>query len=106
MKITLVSILFLALFSSAAIAELTKEDLEEIRAIVKEEVGGVEERLNRRIDDFAVSARWMIGILALIIVGAFVLPQFLGRLERTELRELRERMVKIEAKIESLYLSK
>ena len=105
---------FFTLISSAAFGELTKQDLEEIRAIVKEEVDEVkeevkkvEENLNTRISDLAVSIRWMIGILALIIVGAFVLPQFLGRSEKTDLKEfqeivkeLRDRMTRLEAKVE------
>ena len=113
MKTTIILIIFFTLFSSTASAELTKQDLEEIRAIVKES----EERLNKRIDsveanldtrisDFAISVRWMIGILASIVIASLVLPQFLGRLKKeessvAELRELRERMDKLEAQLGS-----
>ena len=97
MKVTIIFIMFFTLVSSTAFAELTKQDLEEIRSIVKES----EERLNKRIDDLSLSVRWMIGILALIMIGIFALPQFLGRAERSELKELRERVDKLEAKVES-----
>ena len=113
MKAIIVTIILFTLASSIAFADLTKQDLEEIRAIVKES----EERLNKRIDsveanldtrisDFAISVRWMIGILASIVIASLVLPQFLGRLKKeessvAELRELRERMDKLEAQLGS-----
>ena len=44
MRTIIFSIMLFILVASTAFGELTKQDLEEIRAIVKEEVRGAEER--------------------------------------------------------------
>ena len=122
MKTTIILIIFFTLFSSTASAELTKQDLEEIRAIVREEVGDLRVELKGDISstraelkDVIDSLRedlkgdisfltWAIGILALAIIAALALPQFLGRPKReespvVELRELRQRVDKLEAQL-------
>ena len=97
-KATIISIILFTLVFSTAFAELTKQDLEEIKSIVKEEVGEVREevtavegRLNKRIDDLRADLKgdinllaWAIGILALFVLGTLVLPQFLGRAKKEE----------------------
>ena len=140
MKIILVSTTLLVLIYSTAFAELTKGDLEEIRSIVKEEVGEVEVRLNLRMDnldsrmdgldsrmndlntriddlraelkdditssraevkDDIASLKWMVGImlgaLAAIVAASLALPWIIGR---TDVKELRERVVRLETQLE------
>ena len=130
-KTTIVLIILFTLISSTVFAELTKGDLEEIRSIVKESEERINIRidgLRSELKDDIASTRaelkddtsslraelkgsinfltWAIGILALAIVAVIALPQFLGRSKReepsvTEVRDLRERVNRIEAKLES-----
>ena len=51
MRTTIFFIIFSILVFSTAFGQLTKQDLEEIRSIVREEVRGAEDRLNVRIDN-------------------------------------------------------
>ena len=88
--IILTTIIFI-IASSIAFAELTKQDLEEIRAIVREEVGDLRAELKDDIDSLRADLKgdisfltWAIGILALAIIAALALPQFLGKPKREE----------------------
>ena len=88
MKIVIVSIIFFTLVSSTVFAELTKGDLEDIRAIVKEEVKESEERLNTRIDGLdqrVEDVSWMVGIMSgvlAVIVAASLTLTFYKHLRR------------------------
>ena len=108
---------------SGVCAELTKQDLEEIRSIIKEEnddlrvelksdIASVRTELKAEITGVrgevvgvrgeVASIRWMIGVLALIVIAGFALPQFLGRTTSSEIRQLYDRVSRLEAKIENL----
>ena len=104
-----VSVILFTLISSAAFAQLTKEDLEEIRTIVKES----EERLRVDFKEGIASVRaelkgeiatvrWMVGlmfgVLGGIVATALTLPWIIGR---SDVKELRERVFRLEAKGES-----
>ena len=114
MKLIVSSILFFIFISSFAYAELTKQDLEEIRKIVKESEDRLRTELKGDIadvkDDISY-VRWTVialfGVLGAIIAAALGLPQIRERKtdkeEREvieELKELRDRISKIEAKQE------
>jgi len=93
--IIVISLLLLFSTPKFAIADLTKQDLQEIKVLldeqekrIKEYIDGKIETVNARIDavEKSVNARidsvergqeflkWMIGILALIVVGGITFP--------------------------------
>jgi hypothetical protein len=49
---------------------LTKEDLKEIEALLDKQEKRIIETVNSRVEDL----KWMIGILALVVVGGITLP--------------------------------
>jgi hypothetical protein len=119
-RVILVSLALTAALPVLSYGALTKEDLEEIRKIVREEVAVAEGKLNLRIDELdkrlsaqideldkrlssqVESNRWMIGLLVAVIVVVMGLPQVVGvfreRQEAREINELRKRLEQLEGK--------
>ena len=84
-------VVLLLFFISPAFGELTKEDLKEMRQIIKEELAHVNQRFddtNRRIDD--INKRiddmrgWIYALMALIVVAIGVPPAVYYRTEKKQ----------------------
>ena len=104
MKLILISITAFLIFAAPVFSELTVEDLEKIRSIVKES----EDRLMKHVDDklgeidkrLNLIFGFVIALISLIVVVIGV-PQIImawrGREERTQKEQIQELKQEIEA---------
>ena len=109
MKSLKFGIIFIMIFAIAGnvMAELTKNDMEEIRAVVKEELGHVEKNLNWKMEQMEKNLDQrmndMFNLLLVILAGMFALVGFVLWDRRTALvpairknKELADKEEKIE----------
>jgi len=107
------AIILLFLISLPCFAELTENDIRQIREVIREEIKPLEDRLTRvetrltgvetkltaletkveekfnSVEDKIALSQWFIGLLVAMVVAAIAIPQLLVLLrERKELREI------------------
>ena len=104
MKLILISIIALLIFAAPVFSELTVEDLEKIRLIVKES----EDRLMKHVDDkvsemdkrLNMLSGFVIALISLIVIVVGI-PQVLiawrGKEDRTQKEKIQELKQEIEA---------
>ncbi len=118
-KITVVSLLLLLITANFALAELTKQDLKEIEALldrqekrIKEYIDGKIETVNSRIDavNSGIEAvergqeflKWMIGILALVVVTGIAFPPIWQEWRERRASSLTQRVMQLEQEVADL----
>ena len=126
-RIIVVSLLLLFMTANFAIADLTTQDLKEIKALLDEQekrikeyvdvkIDAVEKTVNSRIDalEKTVDSRfesvengqeflkWMIGILALVVVAGIAFPPIWQEWKERRASSLTQRVAKLEQEVAEL----
>lgn len=122
-RIIVVSLLLLFITANFALANLTKEDLKEIKALLDEQEKRIKEYIdikietvNARIDavEGTMNSRfesvengqeflkWMIGIIAMVVVAGIAFPPIWQEWKERKASSLTQRVVKLEEEIAEL----
>ena len=122
-RIIVVSLLLLFITANFALANLTKEDLKEIKASLDEQEKRIKEYIdikietvNARIDavEGTMNSRfesvengqeflkWMIGIIAMVVVAGIAFPPIWQEWKERKASSLTQRVVKLEEEIAEL----
>ena len=122
-KIIVVSLLLLFIAANFALANLTKEDLKKIKALLDEQEKRIKEYIdikietvNARIDavEGTMNSRfesvengqeflkWMIGIIAMVVVAGIAFPPIWQEWKERKASSLTQRVVKLEEEIAEL----